>query len=79
MSSDHEREGRMVEFLRGLRKLTLSTGIEIAGCGCCGSPWLSSIDSGMKDGGYEHEDWEKISWIDTSYYDWEDKKGDIIK
>jgi hypothetical protein len=29
-----------IQFLLGLRELTLKYGIAISGCGCCGSPYL---------------------------------------
>lgn len=33
------------DFLEGLAELTRRTGIEIAACGCCNSPWLSPVKS----------------------------------
>ena len=37
-------------FLEELTELSLKHNIEIGGCGCCGSPFLSEIDS--KNGEY---------------------------
>jgi len=31
---------RIADFLQELAKLTDKYGIEVGGCGCCGSPWL---------------------------------------
>lgn len=31
-------------FLKDLTELTKKHGIEICGCGCCGSPWLAVLD-----------------------------------
>ena len=31
---------RITDFLQELAKLTDKYGIEVGGCGCCGSPWL---------------------------------------
>jgi hypothetical protein len=41
---------KLIEFLTELTKLTDKYGFEIGGCGCCGSPWVTS-DGG--DGGVE--------------------------
>ena len=43
---------KLIEFLTELTKLTNKYGFEIGGCGCCGSPWVTSDD---KDGGVELE------------------------
>lgn len=44
----------MRNFLDGLTKLTMETGVMIAGCGCCGSPYLSEV-SGYISGSYTVE------------------------
>jgi hypothetical protein len=43
-----------INFLLGLRELTLKYGVGIAGCGCCGSPFLRDVQlSATSDqGGY---------------------------
>lgn len=41
---------KLIGFLTELTKLTDKYGFEIGGCGCCGSPWVTSDD---KDGGVE--------------------------
>lgn len=41
------------KFLYGLTKLTLKFGVEIAGCGCCGSPFLCPTSA--KAGEYTDE------------------------
>lgn len=33
---------KLIEFLTELTKLTDRYGFEIGGCGCCGSPWVTS-------------------------------------
>lgn len=33
---------KLIEFLTELTKLTDKYGFEICGCGCCGSPWVTS-------------------------------------
>lgn len=40
--------GKLIEFLTELTKLTDKYGFGIGGCGCCGSPWVTSdgIDVG---------------------------------
>ena len=32
--------GDREKFLQGYRELVRLTGVTVAGCGCCGSPWL---------------------------------------
>lgn len=50
---------KLIEFLTELTKLTDKYGFEIGGCGCCGSPWLTSIRDSKelavdgRDGGIE--------------------------
>lgn len=41
---------KLIEFLTELTKLTDKYGFEIGGCGCCGSPWVTSDG---RDGGVE--------------------------
>lgn len=36
-------EQRIEAFLNGLTQLTQKYGIEVAGCGCCGSPFLDNV------------------------------------
>ena len=55
------------EFIDGLNELTDKTGVVIAGCGCCQSPWLESKGNVM--GGYEvdYNEWNKqygeLTWV----------------
>ncbi len=62
MNSEAERE-----FLQGLRELTLKTGIAIAGCGCCGSPYLVEInkDSLTDDVRYGYGCADELTWISS--------------
>lgn len=55
-----DEEKRMTEFLEGLTELTKKTGIAVGGCGCCGSPYLTTSDSGSR---YEHTDFSGLSWV----------------
>lgn len=56
------------EFINGLNDLTRKTGVTIAGCGCCGSPYLYSTKEGIEGYSYHYEikrqeeDVENISW-----------------
>ena len=38
---------RLEKFLNELSALTQKYGLEIGGCGCCGSPWVLEIESGV--------------------------------
>jgi hypothetical protein len=51
------------EFLRGLRELTLRTGISIGGCGCCSSPYLSHLkpEEITETSGYTHNG--EVAWL----------------
>lgn len=40
MMPNNERNDK---FLEELTELTKKYGIEIGGCGCCGSPWLNDM------------------------------------
>ena len=40
---------KLIEFLTELTKLTDKYGFEIGGCGCCGSPWITSNDRDAGD------------------------------
>lgn len=42
MSQKNEKNDK---FLEELTELTKKYGIEIGGCGCCGSPWLNDMIS----------------------------------
>jgi len=67
-------------FLIGLEKLTRDTGIEIGGCGCCGSPYLDQAEITDKRSGYGYGDSGKVVWIDPSDdYEWENYSGSIAK
>ena len=39
---------RLNQFLKELSILTQKYGIEIGGCGCCGSPWLWDNNAGKE-------------------------------
>ena len=36
-------KNKIDNFIKELAALTIKYGIEIGGCGCCGSPWLNDI------------------------------------
>ena len=44
----------IVAFLHELTELSRRHGIQIGGCGCCGSPFLAEIDDDKKDGAYSY-------------------------
>jgi hypothetical protein len=67
------------QFLLELRELTLKHGISIDGCGCCGSPFLSKIDSPDPLGGYMAlEGGEEIIWIQPSSKEWSRNSQEVI-
>jgi hypothetical protein len=54
-----------VQFLLGLRELTLKYGVEIAGCGCCGSPFLCNmrlVDTSHL-GGYGSSNGDEVRFV----------------
>lgn len=40
---------RLEEFLKELSELTKKYGLEICGCGCCGSPWIADLKSEFRN------------------------------
>lgn len=52
-------------FLEELSELTTKYGIIIAGCGCCGSPYLTNISGETSIEGKEMED---LAW-DIDHYE----------
>lgn len=51
-------------FLEELKELTLSYGIVIGGCGCCGSPYLLDRDGSTEINSLQHDE---LTWIDDHY------------
>lgn len=43
----------VTEFLNELTLLSRKYNIKIAGCGCCGSPYLAEITDGAEDRSYK--------------------------
>ena len=67
-------------FLIGLEKLTRETGIQIGGCGCCGSPFLYEDNITSEKSGYGIGYADNIAWIDPSDEDdWENFNKSIVK
>lgn len=71
-------------FMLGLEKLTRDTGVCIAGCGCCGSPFLGRIgneesrDNPAAGYGFGYAD--ELLWIDPEdYYNWEKFGHTIVR
>lgn len=53
---------RLPSFLEALTKLSQEHGVQIGGCGCCGSPFLSLISDDQRNGHYTHHDGDDLSW-----------------
>jgi hypothetical protein len=90
VSSKPKLKRNQINFLLGLRELTLKYGVAIEGCGCCGSPYL--IDVKTRDtshlGGYITSDrGEDIRFYqppalndsETDKKYWETYKDKVIK
>lgn len=55
------------DFLTKLTELTRETGIVIHGCGCCGSPWVDSVEITSDQSGYVFNSGEcDLTWTDPS-------------
>ncbi len=55
--SSNGLDEKELKFMEGLAKLTRETGVQIAGCGCCGSPFLMEAEEpGNPDAGYTVDD-----------------------
>jgi hypothetical protein len=70
-------------FILGLEKLTRETGIEIGGCGCCGSPSIDKLgaDEMPEEAGYYVDvNNGNVSWTCPSReYSWQEDKGRIVR
>jgi hypothetical protein len=69
-------------FLIGLEKLTRQTGITIAGCGCCGSPFLNDLQEfeSEESAGYGIGYAGEVTWISPSdEYSWKNYNKSIVK
>lgn len=53
-------------FLEKLSELSLSYGIAIGGCGCCGSPYLIDRDGNTEINGLQHDE---LIWVDDDHYE----------
>lgn len=51
-------------FLKELTNLSLSYGIIVGGCGCCGSPYLESADNDLDIDGISYDD---LTWEEDHY------------
>lgn len=56
-------------FIEGLTKLTRETGIVIAGCGCCGSPFLGTEEEGYIINKkwryiYDPDEYQEVRWTE---------------
>lgn len=72
--SENERR-----FLVGLEKLSRETGVVIAGCGCCDSPFLADDQSFGESAGYALVG-GTVMWVaPEDGYDWENYKDLIVK
>lgn len=73
MKSEAEKK-----FLLGLRELTVRTGVSIAGCGCCGSPYLIELDKEFitDKAHYGYGLANEIIWVSSmDEWNWEKTKG----
>jgi hypothetical protein len=78
MNRTYPNSDEQKEFIKKLEKLTRETGIAVGGCGCCGSPWITTVDITSDESGYGYAD--EIRWIDPSDdYAWENYKDTIVK
>ena len=77
IKKDNERK-----FLIGLEKLTRETGLVIAGCGCCNSPFLRelSVEELVEEAGYGVGINDSISWLSPNYKtEWRKHSDSIVK
>lgn len=57
-----DEKTRVENFLKELSELTKKHKIAIAGCGCCGSPFLESAVKGERlEGIYDWLDWDEVA------------------
>ena len=79
-----ERQQKEREFLIGLTELTRKTGIEICGCGCCGSPTLNAAEGlGRPESGYAQCSGQcdsEVKWVSRcDEWDWERHAAEIVR
>lgn len=52
---DKISRSKLEKFLLELSCLTIKYGIVIAGCGCCGSPYLKSLEEGQYASSFDYD------------------------
>lgn len=68
-------------FLKELTELTHKYGIQIGGCGCCGSPYLLELNSGNTAvNGLQHDEltWTEEGYVMNSIYQ-ADEDEEVVK
>ena len=68
------------EFIKELEVLSRKYQLYIGGCGCCGSPFIETLDSINdlhNDAGYVYED--ELNWVCPGSHYWGVYKDKVIK
>jgi hypothetical protein len=68
-------------FLIELTALSKKHGIAVDGCGCCGSPFLNTIDSAPDEAGYAINPGElnDLRWSTPKDWNWADNQKYIVR
>jgi hypothetical protein len=73
-------DSNVKQFILELEQLTRKYKLQIAGCGCCGSPFIAEADVSRPDSGYTIRELDGLNWLTPDDgTQWDREKHLIVK